>query len=86
MNNIDNNKIILVLIISFVSFLMFGIVFEKLTNKSNHELRMELIEEKKALLELNEKVDFDKSMFEINKFLDSMDLIVDNELNNTNNK
>jgi len=65
---------ILVLIISIVS------LTNAITTKSTHQIRMELIQEKEALFDLESKINFEKAIRDCHKTTDSLNQIINNEL------
>jgi hypothetical protein len=81
----ENNKLIGATIIGVCVFLSIGVVTNAVTDKSTHEHRMELIEEAKALYELNKEVKFDKSYNDVKLFVDSLKLEIEKDLRKSNN-
>jgi hypothetical protein len=65
---------IIVLSISIIGF------STAITTKSEHEKRMELIKEKEALFDLEQKVNLEKAIYECKKTTDSLNVIINNEL------
>lgn len=81
----NGNKLIGATIIGICLFLSIGVVTNAVTKKSTHEHRMELIEEAKALYELNKDVKFDKSYNDVMLFVDSLELEIEKDLRKSNN-
>lgn len=51
-----------------------------LTTKSTHQKRMELIEEKEALFDLQRKIDVEETIYEYRKITDSLNKVINDEL------
>ena len=63
------NRVLMTFTISAFSVLGLLIIF----NKSEHERRMELIEEKRALIELQDNAEIRQTQIELDQLIDSID-------------
>lgn len=63
------NRVLMTFTISAFSVLGLLIIF----NKSEHERRMELIEEKRALIELQDNAEIRQIQIELDQLIDSID-------------
>ncbi len=61
---------------------MIGIIVDVANTKSEHEHRMELIEEAKAIYELKMNIEFDQTIKNLNYVTDSLNAEIELELNN----
>lgn len=74
----SESKVLIAFIIS-----AFGVLFTLVIKMpTEHEKRIELIEEKKLLLELKQDVNHKIFMEDTQKFIDSMEVKINNDLNN----
>lgn len=78
MNKADKTLIIFISI--FVGAMLFGLIFNQVTQKSEHDIRMELIEEKEALYRLERSVESDKYHQETKHFIDSLQVEIEKQL------
>jgi hypothetical protein len=71
----NDNKLLLGVFICITIMACVGI----LTSESDHEKRMELIEEKRELIQLNEQLDWQKKKIEIDSLLNATDSLIENK-------
>jgi hypothetical protein len=76
------DKLIITLLGSIITFFMIGIIVDVANTKSEHEHRMELIEEAKAIYELKMNIEFDQTIKNLNYVTDSLNAEIELELNN----
>jgi len=69
LNKMGENRVLMTFTISAFSVLGLLIIF----NKSEHERRMELIEEKRALIELQDNAEIRQTQIELDQLIDSID-------------
>lgn len=78
MNKVD--KTFLIFISIFVGAILIAAIFDQVTQKSEHDIRMELIEEKEALYRLERSLESDKSYRETKHFVDSLNREINKQL------
>lgn len=78
MNKVDKTFLIFISII--VGAILIAAIFDQVTQKSEHDIRMELIEEKEALYRLERSVESDKSHRETKHFIDSLKAEIDKQI------
>lgn len=76
----DNNLFGIMLITLGMSLTIIGVT-GIVTTKSEHEHRMELIEEARAIYELKKDIEFDQTVKHLNYVTDSLNAEIESELN-----
>ncbi len=74
----DDNKLLAIVIIGFLTVGAIGITATALTEKSEHDLRMEKIEELDAALEVSRKAKMYKDIVKFERDLDSLKIEIEN--------
>jgi hypothetical protein len=77
----NEDKLIITLLASIITFCMIGIIVDVANTKSEHEHRMELIEEAKAIYELKMNIELDQTIKNLNYVTDSLNAEIELELN-----
>lgn len=74
----DDNKLLAIVIIGCLTLGAIGVTASALTEKSEHEKRMEKIEELDAALEVSRKAKMYKDIVKFERDLDSLKIEIEN--------
>ena len=74
----DDNKLLAIVIIGCLTVSAIGVTASALTEKSEHDLRMEKIEELDAALEVSRKAKMYKDIVKFERDLDSLKIVIEN--------
>ena len=74
----DDNKLLAIVIIGCLTLGAIGVTASALTEKSEHDLRMEKIEELDAALEVSRKAKMYKDIVKFERDLDSLKIEIEN--------
>jgi hypothetical protein len=74
----DDNKLLAIVIIGCLTVGAIGVTATALTEKSEHDLRMEKIEELDAALEVSRKAKMYKDIVKFERDLDSLKIEIEN--------